>query len=162
MSKAFLRKMMVLYGEPKTEDVPAFLAEYGNMLKGVDNTTLEAAADILIRQRKYRSWPTVAEVLDVVDEAKTYRKHAKTGLQPIKNFDQWWSDRIGAIRGAVNDREIAAEIDQIRPYADAKWIARHRLPYAIECADERRQELDIGRPETITPLSRRMTGESEG
>lgn len=158
MSKAFLRKLMVLYGEPKTDDVPAFLAEFGNMLKGIDGKTLETAADLLIRQRKYRSWPTVAEVLDTVDEAKTYRKHAKTGLQPIKNFDQWWHDRIGGIEGAVNEREIAEQIDQIRPYAEAKWIAPHRLPYALNCAEERMEALGIRQS---TDLSRRMTGDRE-
>jgi hypothetical protein len=49
------------YGEPKAPDVDGFLAEYERVLKGYSADILRKAADDIIANHVYPSWPTPGE-----------------------------------------------------------------------------------------------------
>lgn len=49
------------YSEPKALDVEAFLGEYERVLKGYTPDTLRKAADEIIANHTYPSWPTPGE-----------------------------------------------------------------------------------------------------
>lgn len=124
-SNLLIRRLAVLFGEPKTDDPETFSAEYANALRGVDKDVLKTAGDLIVRERKWRSWPTVADILDVVDRAKAmHNAKARVGmtLTEIPNFDAWWSDLISDVRQASSEAEIQRAIDVMEPYWRAKWI----------------------------------------
>lgn len=158
-ANAFARKMAILFGEPKTEDPVGFLAEYANAFRDVPKALQERAADVLIRQRKFRSWPTVAECLDALAVARKQSRSAPIGLQPIDNFDQWWDDRVEAIMGAPSQAVLSAELAKIQPYADAGWIAESRMPEAMRLAGFRSRALRG--EDGLTERSRQMAGDAE-
>jgi len=151
----FVARMQALFGAPGEGDYDAIVAEYANALKGQSDTTLNRAADIIARERKIRAWPTVAECLDAVSQARRVPNTVAMGLDPIDDFDGWWSERLARIRTATTEKDITREINQIEPYHTARWIASHRLPDAIAAANQRRLEWQGQRS---ADTSRRMTG----
>jgi len=154
----FVARLSILFGEPNTKNLTAMLAEYENAVKRQSASTLHMAGDILARTHKVRTWPTIAEVLDAVSKAKKSAKYASSGLVPIENFDAWWRDRTNRISHARSETEIQAEIAEIEPYWQAKWIHPDRMPQAQQLADERRKELRMQRAKTTIG---RMVGERD-
>lgn len=63
----FLSRFLTLYGEPKTDDVDRFLAEYASALARFESRHLLAGASKLVSEHKFRSWPTIAECIDAVE-----------------------------------------------------------------------------------------------
>lgn len=75
MAKKFLERMVRVYGPPtETKDVTGFLTEYQNALEGFSDETLMRAADRIFRDRKYKSWPSIAECLDAANGAVKVEK----------------------------------------------------------------------------------------
>ena len=54
----FLQRMLVTFGEPRTSDGQAFLAEYRRVLAAFPAEVLDKAADDLIAGGTMRIWPT--------------------------------------------------------------------------------------------------------
>jgi hypothetical protein len=151
----FVARMQALFGAPGEGDYDAIVAEYANALKGQSDTTLNRAADIIARERKIRAWPTVAECLDAVSQARRVPNTVAMGLDPIDDFDGWWSERLARIGTATSEREISAQMSIIEPYHIARWISDSRMPEAIAVANARRREWQGQRTSDTT---RRMTG----
>lgn len=63
----FIDRLQLLYGEPKTNDVERFYAEYASALSRFEPRHLSAGASKIIGSHKFRSWPTVAECIDAVE-----------------------------------------------------------------------------------------------
>jgi hypothetical protein len=158
-SNILVKRLAIIFGEPKTEDPEGFLFEYANAFKGIPTHILDSAADVIIKQRKYRSWPTVAECLEAVDMAQRQTVAKGKMLDPIKNFETWYEDRLERIRKATTRSEMQDVLDEIRPYDAARWIMPSRMRVALETMEKRCQELFGG--ETLTIASRRMTGDSQ-
>jgi len=59
--EAIIARFSNCYGEPKALDVEAFLGEYERVLKGYTPDTLRKAADEIIANHAYPSWPTPGE-----------------------------------------------------------------------------------------------------
>lgn len=154
----FVRRLGAMFGSIDPSTAADTIAEYTSAMRGQSAATLGAAADILARQHKYRSWPSIAECLDAVSAAKRRSQSAGVGLTTIDDFDGWWSERMNRIRHATTEAQIEAELRQIEPYAAARWIASHRMPDAIAAAEQRRQQwtADSGRT-----MARRMIGEHD-
>lgn len=148
MSNPMLAKLVTLYGEPKTDDPRDFLAEYAAAMKGFDNQTLKLAATNIAKTRMISSWPTIAECLDACRKAEGVAKHSSIGLEKIDNWDHWYGGIMRDIRYASNERDIQLAIEQVRPYAMAKWCYPHRLEEVETAGEKRRAEL----------LVKRMTG----
>lgn len=56
-----LRRFTVLYGEPKTPNREAYIAEYVAALKGYSEAALTEAATAVIQARTIPVWPSVGE-----------------------------------------------------------------------------------------------------
>jgi hypothetical protein len=56
-----LARFLTLYGEPKTDNLEAFIGEYEAALAGMSREVLQGGANRVIRAQEYRSWPTPGE-----------------------------------------------------------------------------------------------------
>jgi len=136
-----VEQLAVLFGEPKTADPVAFVSAYSNALRHVPHETLVDATELLVRQRKISSWPTIGECLDAVAQAKRFVKSSGAGLEPIDDFDSWYGGLMAQIAHAQTQREIDTAIGQIAPYAKAMWCSPYRLTAAQEAGAKRANEL---------------------
>lgn len=136
----FVKRLQALFGPPCEGDTESIVVEYVSVLAGQSAATLERAADILARKHKFRNWPTVAECLDAVAEAKRLGKASSFGLVPIDDFGGWWAERLARVSIAKTERDLTDQVAQVEPYASAGWIMRSRLPEIIAAANNRRRE----------------------
>jgi hypothetical protein len=161
-SNILVKRLAIIFGEPKTEDPEGFLAEYASATKGTEKDILNAAADVIIKQRKFRNWPTVAECLDAIESAKKQVVSKGKMLETIENFDKWFEDKIERMRAAKTRPQMQAIMDEVRPYDAARWIAPHRLGQLAKVMEARCNELfGAEATATLSDASRRMTGEAE-
>lgn len=160
-SNILVKRLAIIFGEPKTEDPEGFLSEYANATRGVEKDILNAAADVIIKQRKFRTWPTVAECLDAIDLAKKMVVSKGKMLEPIPDFQKWFDDKIERMRAATKREEMQAIMDEVRPYDAARWIAPHRIGVVARIMEARCNELFGAESRAIlTEASRRMSGEA--
>lgn len=159
-SNPLVKRLAIVFGEPKTEDPAGFLAEYANAFKGTAKDILDAAADVIIKQRKFRAWPTVAECLEAIDSAK--KQVVKNGLrlEPIENFDQWWGAMVARVETAQTVADLDAAIAEVEPYHAARWIGGWRLPSLKDMAHIRRGQLTGTNVVQLSETSQRITGEA--
>lgn len=150
MTNVLLKKLITLYGEPRTDDPMDFLAEYANALRGFDDATFKAAANRIAKTRMVSTWPTIAECLEFCRQCEAGSKFSAVALEPIQNWDHWYSGICRDIKYARDDREIQSAIEKVRPYAMAKWCFPHRLDEVEALGEKRRAELKM----------KRMTGEA--
>ena len=63
----FIARMLVVYGQPDTADDEMFVAEYKRILSNYPADVLDAAVVRLLKTRKYRTWPTIADCVTVAE-----------------------------------------------------------------------------------------------
>lgn len=153
----FTKRMLALFGIPDGASVEDVVAEYANALRGEDDEVLQRAATRIARTRRIRAWPTVAECLDAVEEARKVAP-APANLKAIKNFHVWWAERLANIDAAASEAEIAAEIEIVRPYADAKWVGSSHWAEVQSHAERRRKQWA---KEGARKVAMRVVGEGE-
>jgi hypothetical protein len=79
-----LRRFGVLYGEPKTPDIEAFVGEYERSMRGFRKDVISRAADKLIDAHDRRSWPTPGECHKACDAAA---EEIETRRRPATSFE---------------------------------------------------------------------------
>jgi hypothetical protein len=89
----FLKPLMAIYGGPKhVDDTEGFLAIYSRILKGYAPEVLDKAADRILRNHKYKSWPTPAECEAAckyeADELQRAKDRAKQGPTRRADYDE--------------------------------------------------------------------------
>jgi len=115
---AFLTPLMTVYGTPKTTpNVDAFLEVYGKILKGFSQPVLERAAEKILRDHKYKSWPTPAEChaackYEAEEQARSEQR-AKQGPTRRADYDEntkrrWaeaeaWQKKVCDEHGSVDN-----------------------------------------------------------
>lgn len=77
VTEFFTRRFLMLYGAPNTIDQKAFASEYEKALGGTDPRFLEEASNLLVKQHKYRNWPTVGECVEAVNIVATRRNRER-------------------------------------------------------------------------------------
>ena len=139
-----LRRLANVCGQPRSNDVVAFLTEYDNATRHTSPEVLNAAAtDLIHNQMKDRYWPPIAQCIAAVKKAEKEVAANAVGLAPIANFDAWHNSILDAIRKAENEMAITAQLAKLEPYVEAKWCFKSRLADAIDVAAERATELQI-------------------
>lgn len=138
-----LDPLVVVYGEPKTADVGAFLREYAGVMADYSADELGHAKTTIMREHAFRSFPTPAECLKACELA---RKE----LSPI------WGDKMRAQIAACSnvvtlDDVWASEISPRR-----KTVSKSTFEAVKMAANTRARELGK------TNLSDRMTGDNSG
>lgn len=154
-----IARLTNVFGEPKTEDPAAFVAEYAKALAGYDPAILEAAGDEIIKSAVY--WPRPAEAVQTARRVaaergakQTIGAHVprQTTAEPVQPRDEDSRARMDAMV-----RELKA------------FVAAHSLkpPKQVPLADvsrpafERMQRSASGLHRALTPRSRAMAGEGE-
>lgn len=151
----FTQRFLNLYGAPDVVNPEAFVAEYDKALGGTDPSLLETASNALVKQHKYRNWPTIGECVAAVEAAalqRAQRREAETFNKtsdpcgPRKQNAQDSKDRVAAMiakaRGMRQEtvdnlnkkiaRHKAEVIDwsQVsRPAFEARWAASPTLQW---------------------------------
>lgn len=74
-----LARFITLYGEPKTDNIETFFDEYIRALKGYAPERLVRAINLVVEKHRFSSWPTIGEVIEVLDDTAPPRK-----LDPIE------------------------------------------------------------------------------
>lgn len=111
-----LEQLGIVYGVPDSPDPVAFLGKYAELLKRYSTTELEAGADRLISQRKFKSWPTVAECIAAVED---YRQDLHSRNAPefqTKEAHPDWSQR------AIDAADDLINCDMGRKAAREGWV----------------------------------------
>ena len=73
-ANTMLARLITVYGLPKeAENANAFMAEYTRHLDKYVTSELEEASDRLLAKRKYKTWPTIRECLDALEDVRRCR-----------------------------------------------------------------------------------------
>lgn len=85
-------RFLTLYGEPKTDNLEAFFEEYERVLKGTAKDILQLAADRVIKEQQFRTWPTPGECVKAVQaeaERKAIERERHTPVNLDKEAANW-------------------------------------------------------------------------
>jgi hypothetical protein len=86
MATAFMKRMVLVYGAPDTEEPEAFVAEYVRILKSYPDDILNAALDRLLKTRKFKTWPSIAECVGAAEDETAARVSANKPKQKPTEF----------------------------------------------------------------------------
>lgn len=134
--KPLLNRLVVVFGQPRTDDVEMFLAEYARTLGRYALPELDAAVDRLLMQHRHRSFPTIAECVNAVHESRDVA--ASTRQRTIGSYEPaGWRSADSSIADGLCRSDIGRQA-----YRDGwlnglhRFCAReHRLPNSHEQAD---------------------------
>ena len=129
-----LSRFLTLYGEPKTDNLEAFIAEYENALRGMAKDVLKLGADRVIKAQEFRSWPTPGECVKACN-AEAERLAIERERFAPKNLDR-------------------------APWPTPSEESKKRVREMVEAA--KRGIMVEAPPRTLSERSKRMTGESSG
>lgn len=101
----FIRRMMTVYGEPRTDDPAGFLMEYQKALGGYSDEILERAGDEVIRTIG-PFWPKPAEAVKIArNVADRIWQASARATEERKQFEM--------VQAAPNAPEARARVQQI-------------------------------------------------
>jgi len=74
-SNHFLRRMWAAYGPPHKNDFHSqeAIIEYARHVQGYSKPEMDEAADALLRSRKWKTWPTIGEMVQALQQAARIR-----------------------------------------------------------------------------------------
>lgn len=129
-SNKMLAKLGVMYGPPSRDpkESIALIGEYARLMAQYSDSELEAAGDKLVRTRKFKTWPTVGECIEVLEDNRTaaYERSA-----PERTIEQSYPEWSPAAIAHANKRVIGT---LGRKAAQEGWcLGLHRF-YAEEFA----------------------------
>lgn len=100
MASKFMKRMVLVYGAPDTDEPEAFVGEYIRLLKGYSDEVLDAALDRLLKTRKFRTWPSIADCVSAAEDESAFRHLAtRKGAAPTdfkKEAEEILSTPLGA------------------------------------------------------------------
>jgi hypothetical protein len=70
MTNSMLGRLGVVYGVPDSPNPKEFLNEYSRLLQQYTDSELQGAADQLLAQRKFKTWPTIAECIGACEDVR--------------------------------------------------------------------------------------------
>lgn len=118
MSGHFIDRMMLVYGEPDSDDPKAFMGEYARMLKGYSESVLNDALDRLLRTRKFKTWPTIAECVGAAEDVTAARAAANRKPDRPTDFTREAEDVLKSDLGAKAAHEgwVLGLYDHVQRY----------------------------------------------
>lgn len=133
-----LARFLTLYGEPKTDNLEAFIAEYESALAGMSREVLTGGANRVIRAQEFRSWPTPGECVKACHQEAEHLAVQQQRFAPanIEKTDKAWTPPTEEQKARA--RQLVAEAKKAILAGDGPPAPRR----------------------TLTRVSRRMTGEA--
>jgi hypothetical protein len=141
-----IARFMTLYGEPKTDDLNSFMAEYDTAMSGMSPDVLKAATDMLVRRTMWRTWPTVGSCVATCTEAANRinplrapeTSYAKSGANRAPPD----AHELERTRAAKEWRDlVAAEYGSVEMALEAHQRRRNAVPMASRTSTFRRISL---------------------
>lgn len=152
-----IRRLMAVYGTPKTDEPQILFDEFAKALSGFRTDLLAKGVDRVIKDRAFSTWPTVGEVVkacrDVCDEMldrnvpehQTYPKREPVKPEIAKALLQGFSRTMDA-KNTFADIKLRYDL----------WYRAHGCkvfmdlskPWGQEVWDERGRIVPIGWPKT--------------
>lgn len=131
-----LAKLTLLYGQPSKDanEVALIIAEYARHMEGYSVSELSSAADFIARTRKFKSWPTIGDCIEALDDRRQkIREDNAPERSTAEPYPEWSKRRI-----AEADLMLASELG--RQAAREGWVLsmhdfcrnNRRLPRAHE------------------------------
>ena len=115
-SNKMLAKFGLMYGSPSRDpqEAKAIISEYARLMVQYSEPELEGAADKLIRTRKFRNWPTIAECIEALEDhrAEVYAKNApelQIARHPYPEWDRAAFAAADKLIQSVMGRQAAQE-----------------------------------------------------
>lgn len=93
MTNHLLQRLAVVYGQPDSPDPQAYLAEVAKLMSKYHNSTLDAAADLILKTHRGYRWPTPAQCVTACEDVladQANRQPVKTGPQ----YPDWTAEAI--------------------------------------------------------------------
>jgi hypothetical protein len=91
--RLLMERLTLMYGQPPVpvESRQAYAAEWRRALEGTAPDILQEATDRLIRTRRYRTWPTIGDVIHAIgqvgaERALASQKMAEAEQQRLENL----------------------------------------------------------------------------
>ena len=156
----FIRRMMTVYGEPRTDDPAGFLMEYQKALGGYSDHILERAGDEVIRTIG-PFWPKPAEAVKIArNVADSVWRDSNRAAEERKQFE--------AVQAAPNSPEARARVQQImdeytqnieKQEAESKAMKTDVSRPAFEAMQRNSKNQYLHRkPGSLTDRSKQMAG----
>lgn len=160
-----IRRFANCYGEPKAPDVDGFLDEYERVLKGYSADTLRKAADEIIANHVFPSWPTPGEC-NLACQRICELERPRSWERPSETVSNW---KPPTEEEKCRNREL---INKFKQYvAGGEWTKLEpvSLPVPDRAFMENMQTEAIKTADgfarhtnrTLTERSKRMMGEAE-
>lgn len=119
-----LDPLVVVYGEPKTANVPVFLKEYATLMADFSHEELQHAKSTIMRSHEYRSFPTPAECLKACELARKELsplwgakvRSAMEMFTSLRSLDGYWENEVAPRRNQVSK----ATFEAVRMYANQR------------------------------------------
>lgn len=109
-TNVLLGKLSLLYGSPSKDaaEAQAIISEYARLMNKYSDAELDAAADNIIKTRKFKSWPTIGDCIAALEDyrAKMHEENAPERKKEIP-YPEWSKERI-----AEADRMIRCEMGE--------------------------------------------------
>lgn len=104
-----IRRFVTVFGEPKTDNSAAMVAEYERALHGNSPEVLNRAVDKLLRKTKFRVWPTIGECMDAVqaaaEEVRSQSSQARPDQPFVATYPEWSDEAF-----AIADRMVRSKL----------------------------------------------------
>lgn len=122
-----LDPLVVVYGEPKTSDVGAFLREYAGLMADFTVEELQHAKASIMRKHEYRSFPTPGECIKACEEARKElsplwgdaMRARIAACVTLERLDALWTEEIDPRRNRVSK----STFDAVKSAANMRAIA---------------------------------------
>lgn len=136
-----LSRFLTLYGEPKTDNVAAFLDEYERSLGHFSAEVLRRAANKVIDDQVFKAWPTPGECRKAADYVEQLMPKPRPSQAELDKQAEKWPAPSEESKARVRGLVELAKANLRKNYSDADLMR-----------DIRRNGL--------TETSKRMTGEA--
>ena len=104
-----LARLGLMYGPPSKDpqEAIALIGEFARLMHGYSDNELEIAADRLIKTRKFKTWPTVGECIESLEDHRTeVYERTRPERRLDETYPEWskeaiaWADkRITGVLG---------------------------------------------------------------
>lgn len=85
----FLNRLKAVYGDPKSDDVNAFMFEYARKLSGYSDAELREGCDLILDKHKFSMWPTISECERACADVRRKRE-ASSGIPLAGEPGEGW------------------------------------------------------------------------
>jgi hypothetical protein len=115
----FLNRLLTLYGEPKTDNLELFFAEYVKALGGATADALGRGCDRLVKSHVYKGWPTVAQCIRAIEDAAPRSRPAPEpprGREPTEAERQRVAALTAEVRKTIGRGKSAQSVGGLRAF----------------------------------------------